>query len=66
MWCHYVQETAKAESMKYDYSSSPYTKKFKSKPSARKVVLIVVFTISGLFMLMFKNPDITITAHHYC
>jgi len=65
MWCHHFQAKAKAESRHCEHSSSTCTRKFKSKPSAGKVILIVVFTISGLFMLVFKNPNITISPHHY-
>jgi hypothetical protein len=48
----------KAVSMQWKYLPSHSLKKFRSKPSAWKVRLIILFTISGPLMLAYKDPDI--------
>lgn len=65
-WCHHFEPSSKASSMQWKHPSSPRPKKFKTQPSAGKVMVSVFFDCHGPLLLDFKEPGQSINAARYC
>ena len=65
MWVHHFTPESKAASMEWKHLSSPVRKKFKTTPSAGKVLLTVFWDAQGVLLLDFLEVG-TINATRYC
>lgn len=65
-WCHYFEPETKRDSMQWKHASSPPPTKFKSVPSAGKVMLTVFFDIRGPVHIEFLEHRKTINSEVYC
>ena len=64
-WVHYYEPENKAQSRQWVGPGSPRQKKFKTKPSAGKVMATVFWDAKGIIMLDFLPKRSTITGV-YC
>ena len=64
-WVHYYEPENKAQSRQWVGPGSPRPKKFKTKPSAGKVMATVFWDAKGVIMLDFLPKRSTITGVHY-
>ncbi|GFR06800.1 histone-lysine N-methyltransferase SETMAR [Trichonephila clavata] len=64
-WVHHFTTESKAASMEWKHPSSPVRKKFKTTPSAGKVLLTVFWDAQGVLLLDFLEVG-TINATRYC
>ena len=64
-WVHYYEPGNKAQSRQRVEPVSPRPKKFKTQPSAGKVMAIVVWDAKGVIMLDFLPKRSTITGVYY-
>ncbi len=64
-WVHHFTPELKAASMEWKHPSSPVRKKFKTTPSAGKVLLTVFWDAQGVLLLDFLEVG-TINATRYC
>lgn len=65
VWCYRFQHTERALSVQWKHLSSPCPMKFKSQSSVGKV-LLSCFLRHCTADVGIKEPDITISAQHYC
>ena len=64
-WVHYYEPENKAQSRQWVGPGSPRPKKFKTQPSAGKVMATVFWDAQGLIMLDFLAKKSTITDAYY-
>ena len=64
-WVHYYKPENKAQSRQWVGPGSPRPKKFKTQPSAGKVVATVFWDAQGVIMLDFLSKKSTITGAYY-
>ena len=64
-WVHYYEPENKAQSRRWVGPGSPRTKKFKTQPSAGKVIATVFRDAKGIIMLDFLPKRSTITEVYY-
>ena len=64
-WVHYYKPENKAQSRQWVGPGSPRPKKFKTQPSAGKVMVTVFWDANGVIMLDFLPKRSTITGVHY-
>ena len=64
-WIHYYEPENKAQSRQWVGPGSPRPKKFKTQPSAGKVVATVFWDAQGVIMLDFLAKKSTITGAYY-
>ena len=64
-WVHYDEPENKAQSRQWVGPGSPRPKKFKTQPSAGKVVATVFWDAQGVIMLDFLAKKSTITGAYY-
>ena len=64
-WVHYYEPENKAQSRQSVGSGSPRPKKFKTQPSAGKVMATVFWDAQGVIMLDFLAKKSTITGAYY-
>ena len=64
-WVHYYEPENKAQSCQSVGPGSPRAKKFKTQPSAGKVMAIVFWDAQGVIMLDFLAKKSTITVAYY-
>jgi hypothetical protein len=50
IWIHHYDPESKCQSMQWKNPASPLSKKFKTQPSARKVMLTVFWNYQGPFL----------------
>ena len=65
IWVHYYEPENKALSRQWVGPGSPRPKKFKTQPSAGKVMAIVFWVAQGVIMLDFLAKERTITGAYY-
>ena len=64
-WFHYYESENKAQSRQWVGPESPKPKKFKTQPSAGKVIATVFWNAKGVIMLDFLPKRSTITGMYY-
>ena len=64
-WVHYYEPENKAQSRQWVDPWSPRPKKFKTQPSAGKVMATVFWAVKGVIMLDFLPKRRTITRLYY-
>ena len=64
-WVHYYEPENKAQSRQWVGPGSPRPKKFKTQPSAGKVMATVFWDAQGVIMLDFLAKKSTITGAYY-
>ena len=64
-WVHYYEPENKAQSRQWVGPGSPRPKKFRTQPSAGKVMATVFWDAQGFIMLDFLSRKSTITGAHY-
>ena len=64
-WVHYYEPENKAQSRQSVGPGSPRLKKFKTQPSASKVMATVFLDAQGIIMLVFLAKKSTITGAYY-
>ena len=64
-WVHYYEPENKAQSRQWVGPESPRPKKFKTQPSAGKVMATVIWDAKGVIMLDFLPKRSTITGVYY-
>ena len=64
-WIHYYEPENKAQSRQWVGPGSPRPKKFRTKPSANKVMATVFWDAKGVIMLDFLPKRSTITGVYY-
>ena len=64
-WVHYYEPENKAQSRQWIGPGSPRPKKFKTQPSAGKVMATVFWDAKGVIMLDFLPKRSTITGVYY-
>ena len=64
-WCHHCEPKAKQQSMECRHVNSPSKRKFKTLPSASKVMCTVFWDRKGVILLDFLEPRQTINSDHY-
>ena len=64
-WAHYYEPENEAQSRQWVGPGSPRPKKFKTQPSAGKVMATVFWDAQGIIMLEFLAKKSTITVAHY-
>jgi hypothetical protein len=62
---HYGPES-KAQSMAWKRPTSPVTKKFKSQPSAGKIMLTLFWDIEGTILVYFTPKGQTVNSQNCC
>ncbi|GBN18992.1 hypothetical protein AVEN_67341-1 [Araneus ventricosus] len=65
-WMHHVTPETKKESMSWKHPSSLCNKKFKTVPSAKKVMVTVFWDHQGLQLVDFHTRGATVNASIYC
>jgi hypothetical protein len=65
-WGCHSQTTTEVAGMPCKHLPPPRPKELKFQPSVGKAILTTFFDISGLLMVKFNDPDITINAQCYC
>ena len=65
IWCHHYEPESKRQSMEWRHSGSPTSKKFKTQPSAGKVMCTVFWDRKGVILLDFLEPGTTINSDRY-
>jgi hypothetical protein len=63
-WVHHYEPKSKAQIVAWKRPTSPVAKKFKSKPSAGRIMLTLFWDMEGVILVHFtpKGPDL---AHAY-
>jgi len=64
-WCHHHEPESKRQSMDWRHVNSPSKKKFKTLPSAGKVMCTVFWDRKVVILLDFLEPGQTINSYRY-
>jgi hypothetical protein len=66
IWLHHYEPESKAQSMAWKHPTSPVAKKFKSQPSAIKVMLTLFWNVEGAILVHFtpKGPYLAPSDFH--
>jgi len=65
-WFHHYEPETKWQSMQWKHTSSPPSKKFKSQPSAGKLLLTVFWDSQGPILEHCMEKGVTVTSVNYC
>jgi len=65
-WVHHYEPETKWQSMQWKHTSSPSYKKFKSQPSAGKLLLTVFWESQGPILEHYMEKGVTVTSVNYC
>ena len=65
-WVHHYTPESKKDSMIWKRPSSPPAKKFKTQPSAKKLMATVFWDAKGVLLVDFLPPGESINAVRYC
>jgi hypothetical protein len=65
-WVHRYEPESKAQSMAWKRPTSPVDKKFKSQPSAGKIMLTLFWDMEGAILVHFtpKGPELSSSDFH--
>ena len=64
-WIHYWDPETKQESMQWKHHDSPTPKKFRTQPSAGKIMATVFWDSEGILLVDYMPPKTTITGDAY-
>ena len=64
-WVHHYEPESKRQSMEWKHPNSPCKKKFKSQPSAGKLMLTVFWDSQGVVLEHYQEKGITINSARY-
>ena len=64
-WLHHWESDTKKESMQWKRPGSPPPKKFRTQPSASKVMTTVFWDSKGIILIDYKPAGISITREYY-
>ena len=64
-WLHHWDPDTKKESMQWKHPGSPPPKKFRTQPSASKVMATVFWDSKGIILIDYKPAGISITGEYY-
>ncbi|PNF31454.1 hypothetical protein B7P43_G03413 [Cryptotermes secundus] len=64
-WCHHYEPESKRQSMEWRHPDSPRNKKFKTQPSAGKVMCTAFWDMRGVILLDFLEPGETVNSERY-
>jgi len=64
-WVHHYDPENKRQSMEYRHPGSPSVKKFKTVPSAKKVMLTIFWYARGLLHTEFLTKGLTVNSDRY-
>jgi hypothetical protein len=64
-WCHQYEPESKRQSMEWQHTNSPTKERFKTHPSAGKVMSTVFWDRKGGILLYFLEPRQTINSDYY-
>jgi len=64
-WVHHYKPETKRQSMQWKHPSSPSSKKFKSQPSAGKLLLTVFWDSQGPILEHYMEKDVTVRSVNY-
>jgi len=65
-WVHHYKPDSKAQSMAWKCLTSPVAKKFKSQPSAGKIMLTLFWDMEGAILVHFTPKGETVNSQNYC
>ena len=65
-WVHHYEPESKQQSMQWKHPSSPVAKKFKTQPSAGKLMLTVFWDSQGPILETYQESGTTVTSATYC
>lgn len=65
-WIHHYEPESKRQSLEWKHTSSPTRKKFKTQPSAGKVMLTLFWDSQGPIFCDFLEDQRTINSQYYC
>ena len=64
-WLHHWDPDTKKESMQWKHPGSPQPKKFRTQPSASKVMAMVFWDSKGIILIDYKPAGTSITGEYY-
>ena len=64
-WLHHWDPDTKKESMQWKHPGSPPPKKFRTQPSASKVMATVFWDSKGIILIDYKPAGTSITGEYY-
>ena len=64
-WLHHWDQDNKKESMQWKHPGSPPPKKFRTQPSASKVMASVFWDSKGIILIDYKPTGTSITGEYY-
>lgn len=64
-WVHHFDPESKRQSLEWKHPESPVRKKFKSKPSAGKVLVTVFWDMEGVIFCDFLEDQRTVNSQYY-
>ena len=65
-WARHYEPETKWQSVQWKHTSSPSSKKFKSQPSAGKLLLTVFWGSQGPTLEHYMEKGVTVTSVNYC
>jgi len=65
-WVHHYEPESKAQSMAWKCPTSLVAKKFKSQPSASKIMLTLFWDMEGAILVHFTPEGETVNSQNYC
>lgn len=65
-WIHHYEPESKKQSMEWRHASSPVKKKFRTQPSAGKVMMTIFWDSMGPVFVDFLEDQSTINSTYYC
>ena len=64
-WLHHWDSDTKKESMQWKLPGSPQPKKFRTQPSASKVMATVFWDSKGIILIDYKPAGTSVTGEYY-
>jgi hypothetical protein len=65
-WLHHYEPDSKAQSIAWKHLTSPVAKKFKSQPSAGKMMLTLFWDMEDVILVHFTPKGKTVNSQNYC
>jgi hypothetical protein len=66
IWVHHYEPESKAQSVTWNCPTSPVAKKFKSQPSAGKIMLTLFWDMEGAILVHFTLKSETVYSQNCC
>jgi hypothetical protein len=65
-WLHHYEPESKSQSMAWKRPTSSVARKFKSQPSAGKIMLTLFWNMEGAILIHFNPKCETVNSQNYC